>query len=354
MSGWVVVVLAVLVVGYFLRPALRKKQRELAHRNRFDVAELAKRLDVPEAELRAFVPQYRRHDIQKRGAAYRDPAKGKRRLHIPDDATKALQRRVLRRVLRKLKVHPCATAFEPGCSVARNAAAHAYQAVVIKLDVVGFFDNTSADRVEAYFRGVGWTDEAARILTRITTHRDCLPQGAPTSPALSNRLNLRLDEAIFREVRARQGTYTRYADDITISFPYDRRNRHRGLAGILTAVPRIVERYGYRLHRDQKRKVLRRQCSQRVTGLVVNDGVRLPRETRRWLRAVQHRMDTGGEATLRPDELAGWRAYQAHVEAVRRETEARERQRLTRTGWLTYDEVYRRRARALGLDVDEA
>ncbi|MEQ9317894.1 MAG: reverse transcriptase domain-containing protein [Polyangiaceae bacterium] len=350
---WVALAVLLIVAGYLL-PKIPRKLRELLARDRFDVAELSQRLDVPEAELRSFEPRYRRHDIGKRGVNYRVSPVGKRRLHIPDDETKALQRKILRRLLRKLKVHRCATAFEPGCSVAENAAAHAYQAVVIKLDIVGFFDHTSAARVQAYFRAIGWTKEAAELLTSLTTHEGCLPQGAPTSPALSNRLNLRLDEAIWREVRWRGGTYTRYADDLTISFPYDRYNRRRGLAAILTAVPRIVSRYGYTLHRDRKRKVLRRQCSQRVTGLVVNDGVRLPRETRRWLRAVQHRMDTGGEPTLRPEELAGWRAYQAHVDAVRARTEAEERARLDRReGWLRHEPVRRRRARALGIPDDE-
>lgn len=77
--------------------------------------------------------------------------------------------------------------------------------------------------------------------------------------------------------------------------------------------------YGYQIHKRRKLHVLRRHHSQRVTGLVVNEGPRLPRKTRRWLRAVEHRLKTKGEASLTAEQLAGWRAYQKHVDRVRTE-----------------------------------
>src|SRR5207245_7099732 len=75
--------------------------------NRFGAEELAKRLGVTVEELGAARPSYRESFIPKRGG-------GKRRILIPDDSLKALQRRVLRRVLARLRTHPAAHGSEPG------------------------------------------------------------------------------------------------------------------------------------------------------------------------------------------------------------------------------------------------
>lgn len=267
------------------------------------VGELARRLGLPRAELEAFRCSYREAFIPKRSA-------GRRRLLIPDDATRALQRRILHRLLRRLRSHPAAHAYERGRSVATNAAPHAGRAVVLKLDLVDFFPRTSSARVEHYFRRIGWSRRAARLLARLTTHEGGLPQGAPTSPRLSNLVNGQLDRLVDRYVRKHRGTYTRYADDITVSFPED---WPRYVRGTLQIVRRVAATQGYRVHGRPKLGIWRRHQRQLVTGIVVNDRPDLPRETRRWLRAVEHRLRTTGRATLAPAQLAGWKAYRAMV-----------------------------------------
>src|SRR5262249_33968570 len=149
-------------------------------------------------------------------------------LLIPEARLKALQRTILHRLLRRLRAHPAAMGFERGQSIVHNAALHVGRKVVIKLDLVDFFPSTRAGRIERYFRRVGWNGEAAALLTRLCTHEGGLPQGAPTSPRLSNLVNWLLDSRIDRFVRRRKGSYTRYADDITISFPKDYPRRVRG------------------------------------------------------------------------------------------------------------------------------
>jgi len=63
--------------------------------------------------------------------------------------------------------------------------------------------------------------------------------------------------------------------------------------------------------------IRRRHQRQLVAGLVVNDGVGLPRETRRRLRAVKHRLATDGRASLTEGQLAGWKALQHMIETQR-------------------------------------
>ncbi len=265
------------------------------------VAELARRLGAPEEAL-SRTPRYEPRHIPKRG--------GTRLLHVPDDDLKTLQRRILRRLLKRLRCHPAAKGFQPGESIVTHAALHAGRAVVVRLDLRDFFPATRTRRAYDYFRKIGWGRRAARLLTDLCTHHGGLPQGAPTSPRLSNLLNYRLDRRLAAMADRLGARYSRYADDITFSFDPDDRDRVRY---VVRFVRRAAAAEGYRVH-ARKLRIRRRHQQQRVTGLVVNAGVRLPRATRRWLRAVEHHLRTGRAATLTPQQLAGWHAFRQMVE----------------------------------------
>lgn len=272
------------------------------------VEDLARRLGIEPGRLRDTVPAYREHHLPKRGG-------GRRRLLIPDDDLKSLQRRILRRILARLRCHPAATAYRKGLSIVDNARPHSGKAVVVKLDLVDFFPSLSADRVDRYFRFIGWNREAAALLTRLCVHDNGLPQGAPTSPALSNLLMNGFDHRLSRRMaRWKDASYTRYADDITLSF---RKDSPRKIRGMVQFVVRLSRSHGLRVHVGRKRKFLRRHQQQRVTGLVVNDKARLPRRVRRRLRAIEHHARTGRTPTLTEAQLRGWRALVAMIERRR-------------------------------------
>jgi hypothetical protein len=268
------------------------------------VDELARRLGVGEAELRAIVPRYRSFTVNKRSG-------GQRRIEEPAADLKRVQRLILRRLLRRLRAHPAAHGFERGRSIVTAALPHARRAVVLRMDVQDFFLSTKAERVEAYFRRTGWGAEAAGLLTQLCTSRGGLPQGAPTSPRLSNLVNFRLDARLASLARKHGAAYTRYADDMTFSFPSD---EHETYVNVIQTTKKALREAGYRLHTERKLRVLRPHMRQTVAGLVVNDGVRLPRATRRWLRAVEHRASLSIETTLTPAQLQGWRALRHMVE----------------------------------------
>jgi hypothetical protein len=260
------------------------------------IDDLAARLGCPREELLHVPIAWRSFEIPKRGT------KGTRRILAPDPALKRIQKLLLRRVFARLRAHPAAMGFEPGRSIVMHAALHAGCEVVVGCDLRDFFESTAASRVRTMLRRSGWNRAAAARLTELCTHEDHLPQGAPTSPRLSNLVNVRLDARLSGLARSLGGTYSRYADDLAFSF----RTERRGVVGtLLGAVNDIVRDEGYLLNR-RKQRVLRRHQQQRITGLVVNERVALPRGTRRWLRAVEHHFATGRPATLEPHQMVGW------------------------------------------------
>lgn len=273
-----------------------------------DMYELARRLGLSAETLECCMPAYRVFHLPKRSG-------GRREIAAPDAPLKALQRQVLRRVLARLRAHASAKGFERGESIVTNARVHRGRAVVLSFDIKDFFASTDAQRVTAYLRRIGWDRQAANWLTKICTRDGGLPAGAPTSPRLANLVNQAMDARLAGLARRFGATYTRYADDLTFSLP---QTDERQVAALIGSVRVIVREYGYKLHQRRKLRIRRAHQQQRVTGLVVNEAVNLPRQTRRRLRAIEHHLRTGRPATLTPAQYAGWAALRHMVDQQRR------------------------------------
>ncbi len=265
---------------------------------------------------------YTRFVIPKRGG-------GERAIWAPLPALKAAQRWILHHIAERLPVHGSVHGFLPGRSTLTNAAAHTDARVVVKMDLKDFFPTVTLRRVKGIFRKAGYREQVATLLALLCTESPrevvtlegqtyyvslgprCLPQGAPTSPALTNTLCLRLDRRISGLAAHLGYCYTRYADDLTFSLPVGHQGKPR-LGTLLGLVRRIVEAEGFRLN-PEKTRVHRRGGRQQVTGLVVNGAgtPRVPRTLRRQLRAAVHNLRRGkplreGET---PARLAGYAAY---------------------------------------------
>jgi retron-type reverse transcriptase len=285
------------------------------------LADLARWLIVPEAELRAWLGDtplwargydYSRFTIPKRRG-------GVRAIEAPNDKLKALQRSVLRRLLNPLPMRQAVTGFVPGRSIVDNARPHLGRAVVVNLDLADFFPTITLERVAAAWAGLGWGAEAALVLTRICTHEGRLPQGAPTSPALSNLVCRRLDARLEALIRRSGGRYTRYADDITLSLPglghsWAPPSAHYQL---IARVREIIEAEGFKIQMKKRVRVQRAHQRQTATGLVVNAKINLPRATRRLIRAMQHRERLGQLDPAGQQRLRGLEALLAMVERQR-------------------------------------
>lgn len=235
----------------------------------------------------------------------------KRAIWAPMKKLKQAQRWILREIVERLPVHGAVHGFLAGRSTLSNAEQHTKSDIVVEIDLKDFFPTITVARVKGVFRKAGYREQIATLLALLCTEaprevieRDgktwylalgprCLPQGAPTSPALTNALCLRLDRRLSGLARKLGWRYSRYADDLTFSRPAGAKGKPRtGL--LIGGVGRIAVDEGFTVHPD-KTHVARTGARQQVTGLVVNgEGApRVPRRTRRQLRAALHNAEHG-------------------------------------------------------------
>ncbi|MDG3003089.1 reverse transcriptase domain-containing protein [Paludisphaera mucosa] len=272
-------------------------------------ARLAAILDIDDEELRGvrLGPRYhyRPFTISK-------PDGRERRLLAPSPSLKRLQRRLLDGYLVSLPIHPAATAFYPGATTVLNAIPHARSALIATVDLRDFFETTQSARVRGCFRAHGWRGEALQVLMRLCTSREGLPQGAPTSPCLSNLVNVQLDDRLLRLVRRSRGIYTRYGDDLTFSWPHDRMP-----SGFRRSVEDALGDSGYEVQPRKGWQVGEARERPRVTGLVLaGDGrLRVPWELK-WRTAVLRWRSWWTRDPVDLARLQGRREYQRMVEQV--------------------------------------
>ena len=216
---------------------------------------------------------YRRIILSKRHG-------GQRLVLAPDYLLKTVQRNILKNVLSQFPLSPFATAYRPGCPIVSNAQPHCQQPQILKLDIENFFDSISWLQVWRVFRQAQLPRNVVTMLTWICCYNDALPQGAPTSPAISNLVMRRFDERIGEWCQARGITYTRYCDDMTFSGHFNARLVKNKVCGLLAELG---------LSLNQRKSCLIAACKrQQVTGIVVNHKPQLAREARRALRQEVH------------------------------------------------------------------
>ncbi len=228
---------------------------------------------------------------------------GVRQLSAPHRTLAAAQDWIQVQILAKLPAEPCAHGFVRNRGILTNATPHAGKDVVVNMDLEAFFPSIVFPRVRSVFQRVGYSPAVATILALLCT--ECprrqveydgqpyyvatgprgLPQGACTSPALSNQVAGRLDKRLSGLAAKLDLVYTRYADDLTFSGAAE----FNGQVGYLMArVRHIAEEEGFAVN-EKKSRVLRRSAAQRVTGLVVNDRPGVARSEVRRIRAILHR-----------------------------------------------------------------
>lgn len=305
---------------------------------------LAQWLGIPANELDWFSAWRGRRDapVDGRLSHYRYRAVRKRHgeirlLEIPKPRLCALQRQLLRRLLDRVPAHEAAHGFCGGRSARSFAAAHAGQHVVLSLDLADFFPTIRWRRIRAVFLALGYPDSVAALLTGLCIHSlpvgflqaldvdplqrrrlerlygaAHLPQGAPTSPALSNLVAFRLDCRLAALARAADARYTRYADDLAFS---GGAALARSARRFQQQVAAIAMEEGFKVN-TRKTRIMRASVRQRLAGIIINRHPNLSRPDYDRLKAALHNcvihgpdgQNHGNHADFR-SHLAGKIAY---------------------------------------------
>ena len=213
---------------------------------------------------------YRKVKLPKKSGGFRN-------LSVPDEVLKAIQRQIAEVLLIHMPVSRYAKAYRFGSSTLRNAKHHVGKQVVLKLDILHFFDSIRYSTVkDTVFPEEIYAEPLRILLTMLCYHKDALPQGAPSSPAITNIILYEFDELIGQWCRERGIAYTRYCDDMTFSGSF-------APTEVIRFVRQELKKLGFLLN-EQKTKIQRPGQQQTVTGIVVNEKLSIPADYRRKLR----------------------------------------------------------------------
>lgn len=226
---------------------------------------------------------YKHYEIPKRSGATRT-------IEEPYPSLKEIQTWILKNILTPAShnhVLPVAKAFMPGVSLRDNARFHKRKKHVVALDIRDFFGSIHSGAVYGVFHGLGYSVSVSTLLMKLCTFHDSLPQGAPTSPMLSNLVFAAIDKKIFHYCRLRNIMYTRYADDLVFS------SNSIDINHLIAYVTARVQNFKMLIN-TEKTKVMGRGTRQNVTGVVVNEKMQVTRKYRDRIRQEVYYMQKYG------------------------------------------------------------
>ena len=311
-----------------------KLDSELQVINESPASLLARITGLSQEELLSTPCDYKKQSIPKKTG-------GVRNLLVPNPALKKVQKKLQRFIEERFQanIHFTCHSYRTDKSIMTNAAPHIGNAVLIKLDIRNYFENITPNQVKkvltlgsdtyAYhknFQGFNryipeelsnakdYLDYEGNFETLIKLiHSDNgLPQGAPSSPIISNLVLAEFDHEMFLLVKSIGGKYTRYSDDISVSFKQDDKQK---IAYVIKMVDKKLCEYGFQLNKKKgKIHVLRKHQAQRICGITINSGLpTISRKQRRLIRAAQHNASKGLKTTYTESQIKGHQSFHSYV-----------------------------------------
>jgi retron-type reverse transcriptase len=249
----------------------------------FSCAHLAHLLQIPLERLFSLARDrralYHVFSIKKSSGADRT-------IQAPCRELKIVQRKILDTVLQQVPLNNHAEGFRKKRSILTNATRHVNKKVLVKLDIKDFFPSIGFNRVLGMYTHLGYPQQVATLLSSLTTTQQKLPTGSPTSPAIANIISRKLDKRFVNLGRKTNFSYSRYADDITLSGNDD------NIVQMIPFFKEIIQEEGFEVN-ERKIRILRSGSRQTVTGVVVNEKPNIARREIKKLRAVLHNCRQG-------------------------------------------------------------
>ena len=204
-----------------------------------------------------------------------------RLISAPPKTLKIRQRWILDNILKNIPVSDFTYGFRAGYSIKSNAIIHAKHNYAICLDIKDFFPSIKIDRVVSMFSDAGYSSSASKRLAQLCCYDGELPQGAPTSPQITNILCRDMDIQLNLIAQQFNAIYSRYADDITFS-------ANDYINDALPIIKKTIQSFGFQIN-NSKTTIYSKGQPKFITGLVVQNGtVRVPKRFKRELKKEVH------------------------------------------------------------------
>jgi len=219
-------------------------------------------------------------------------AGGTRTIKSPTTGLKILQQK-LNQVLQLVYKPPySAFGFIENKNIKKNAKNHIHKKYILSLDLKNFFDSIHFGRIRGLFMASPYkfNKKVATTLSNLCCYKSKLPQGAPTSPIISNMIARKLDGGLSSFAKEYNIRYSRYADDITFSSEINNiqlfgEYKKKGEFAIRSELKKIITENKFELN-EKKNHIVKDNQRQLVTGLVVNEKVNIPRNYYRQIRSL--------------------------------------------------------------------
>ncbi|MGP4061469.1 reverse transcriptase domain-containing protein [Halobacillus sp. H74] len=237
--------------------------------------------------------KYKKFKIPKKTGGFRE-------ISAPNISLKILQQK-LNHIL-SLHYNPRFTShgFINGKSIVTNAQQHVKQNYILNLDIEDFFNSINFGRIRGILASFfGISNVAATTIANICCYNNSLPQGAPTSPILSNMICFKLDKEMHSLAKKHSCIYTRYADDLSFStsknyLPISLAYKEEGTYKLSSNITKILDENGF-VAKNSKTRVTNRNQRMEVTGLTVNEKPNVRRKYIRNIRAIIRSIEKYGK-----------------------------------------------------------
>lgn len=248
-----------------------------------------------ETGLRGTDKYYKSFDLNKKNG-------GIRHINAPTGELLLIQRKISKILQASIKENNISHGFNVGKSIYSNANVHRNKRYVLNLDLEDFFDSVHFGRVRGFFiknNSFKCTENIATILAQLTCYNGKLPQGAPSSPVLTNLICNIMDYHILKIAKKYKLNYTRYADDMT--FSTNDKNFLELYNQFMADIKAEVNKSGFKIN-NRKTRLQYQDSRQEVTGIIVNKSLSVPNEYYKTTRAMAYSLYKNGYYLLNGQE----------------------------------------------------